>query len=153
MKQIDQDVATLEPTPPAAPWTGEVTIATFMAAADRLWAKVATALKVAGLTYPKYDVLKQLKQANGALSLRILAECKGCAASNITQIVDRLEAEGFVRRVDDPEDRRSVRAEMTDQGAAALEEGEIQLDVLRAQYRAAFTSAERAELGRLLAKI
>jgi DNA-binding MarR family transcriptional regulator len=33
--------------------------------------------------------------------------------SNITQLVDRLEADGLVKRIDDPADRRAVRAEVT----------------------------------------
>jgi DNA-binding MarR family transcriptional regulator len=36
--------------------------------------------------------------------------------SNITQLVDRLEAEKLVTRSDDPRDRRSVRAELTAKG-------------------------------------
>ena len=34
----------------------------------------------------------------------------------MTQLVDRLEADGLVRRVADPTDRRSVKAEITDEG-------------------------------------
>ena len=33
--------------------------------------------------------------------------------SNITQLVDRLEADSLVKRTDDPADRRGVRAEVT----------------------------------------
>jgi DNA-binding MarR family transcriptional regulator len=82
-----------------------------------------------------------------------LAEQQGCAASNITQLVDRLEAEGLVQRIDDPDDRRSVRAQLTEQGAVQADEGATQIDVVRAQFAASFTAAERAQLGRLLAKI
>ena len=45
----------------------------------------------------------------------------------MTQLVDRLEAEGFVRRVSCPTDRRSVKAEISELGrekqAAAAAEG------------------------------
>ena len=154
MKQIDQDnVATIEP--PSSPGhTGDpVTISSFLSAADRLKDKVSTALKTVGLSWPKYEALLQLRQANGSLPLRRLAECQGCAASNITQIVDRLEADGLVRRVDDPEDRRSVRAELTPEGEIAVAKGASQLELVRGEYRALFTPAERAELARLIAKI
>jgi DNA-binding MarR family transcriptional regulator len=33
--------------------------------------------------------------------------------SNVTQLVDRLEGDGLVKRIDDPADRRAVRAEVT----------------------------------------
>ena len=45
----------------------------------------------------------------------LAARC-ACVRSNITQLVDRLEAEGLVARADDPKDRRSIRAELTDEG-------------------------------------
>src|SRR5512145_173887 len=130
MKQIDQDVATMEP-PPSPGHSGDpVTIASFLAAADRLKDKVSTALKAVGLSWPKYEALMQLRQANGSLPLRKLAECQGCAASNITQIVDRLEADGLVRRVDDPEDRRSVRAELTPEGEISVARGAAQIEIV-----------------------
>jgi DNA-binding MarR family transcriptional regulator len=47
-----------------------------------------------------------------------LADRCACVRSNITQLVDRLEAEGLVRREADPRDRRSVRAELTAKGRA-----------------------------------
>jgi DNA-binding MarR family transcriptional regulator len=54
--------------------------------------------------------------------------------SNITQLVDRLEADKLVVRSDDPRDRRSVRAELTEEGRSrhagglrALGEAERQL--------------------------
>jgi DNA-binding MarR family transcriptional regulator len=37
-----------------------------------------------------------------------------CVRSNITQLIDRMQAEGLVRRIPDPQDRRSVRAALTD---------------------------------------
>jgi DNA-binding MarR family transcriptional regulator len=39
-----------------------------------------------------------------------------CVRSNMTQLIDRLEADKLVRRVDDPGDRRSIRAELTKEG-------------------------------------
>jgi DNA-binding MarR family transcriptional regulator len=82
-----------------------------------------------------------------------LADCQSCAASNITQLVDRLEREGLVHRAADPEDRRSVRAELTDAGMQAAIQGEEQLELVREYYRARFTEQERVELGRLVDKI
>jgi len=47
------------------------------------------------------------------MSLSELAEKLTCVRSNVTQLVDRLEADGLVNRTDDPADRRAVRAEVT----------------------------------------
>ncbi|TMF59752.1 MAG: MarR family transcriptional regulator, partial [Chloroflexi bacterium] len=38
----------------------------------------------------------------------------------VTGLVDNLERDGLVKRVDDPDDRRSVYAEITDQGRERL---------------------------------
>ena len=150
-------MATLEPTNGSGHDSTQVvgaTLKSFLVAADRLYDKISEGLKTAGLTWPKYEVLDQLRHAPGtALPLRVLADCQSCAASNITQLVDRLEREGFVRRVDDPEDRRSVRAELTAQGMEAVIQGEKQIEAIREFYRGRFTEEERMELGRLLAKI
>ena len=47
------------------------------------------------------------------ISLSELAEKLTCVRSNITQLVDRLEADGLVKRIDDPADRRAVPREVT----------------------------------------
>ena len=136
-----------------APADAGATLVAFLDAADVLYDRIADGLARVGLSYAKYEVLKMLADAGAPVTLSGLAEGAACARSNITQIVDRLELEGFVRRVDDPTDRRSVRAELTDAGAAAAVEGTTQLDLVKAQFAATFTAAERLELGRLLAKI
>ena len=136
-----------------APAEGRATLDAFLDVADILYDRISDGLGRVGLSYAKYEVLKMLADAGGPVTLGALAEGACCARSNITQIVDRLEMDGLVRRVDDPDDRRSVRAELTDPGMAQAEEGTTQLDLCRAQFAAAFTAAERVELARLLAKI
>ena len=46
-----------------------------------------------------------------------LAEALACDASNVTGLVDRLEARGLVRRQPSPEDRRVKALELTPAGA------------------------------------
>ena len=149
MKQMDEEIRTSARSagPPDA------SLFNFLDAADRLYGRVASALSRVGLSYAKYEVLKHLHDAGGPLSLGALAEGQQCARSNITQLVDRLEAEGHVRRVDDPDDRRGVRAEITPSGEALAMEGATQIDLVRAHFAASFSAPERAELARLLAKI
>jgi DNA-binding MarR family transcriptional regulator len=135
--------------------TAEVgaTLVAFLDVADLLYDRISDGLARVGLSYAKYEILKHLRDAGGPVTLGALAEGASCARSNITQIVDRLELDGLVRRVDDPDDRRSVRAELTDAGEALAAEGTTQLDLVKAQFAASFTAAERVELARLLAKL
>jgi MarR family 2-MHQ and catechol resistance regulon transcriptional repressor len=150
MKQVDQ---TGPPARTTTPPDGAASLFTFLDAADVLYERIAEALARVGLSYAKYEVLKHLRDASEPVSLGTLAEGQRCARSNITQIVDRLETEALVRRVDDPRDRRGVRAELTTLGATLVEEGDTQIDLVRAQFAASFSVSERAELGRLLARI
>jgi len=131
----------------------EATLFAFLDVADQLYERVGEALARVGLSYPKYEVLKHLRDAETAVTLGCLAEDQSCARSNITQLVDRLEAEGLVRRVADPEDRRSVLAALTDLGRERVVEGATQLDLVLAEFAASFSARERTELGRLLSRL
>jgi DNA-binding MarR family transcriptional regulator len=102
------------------------------------------ALEPLGLSLAKFGALANLVEAGEALPLRTLADRCACVRSNMTQLVDRLEAEKLVVRADDPHDRRSVRAALTSEGRARHAEG---LRVIRAVERELFSklSTRRAE--------
>jgi DNA-binding MarR family transcriptional regulator len=72
------------------------------------------------LSLAKVGVLHHLAAAGEPVPLSALAEVQKCVRSNITQLVDRLEKDGLVRRRGDPEDRRSVRAALTAAGERLL---------------------------------
>ena len=142
-----------EKEPQSAAKDAEATLASFLDTADRLYERIGAALGRVGLSYPKYEVLEHLKSSGEPVSLGVIAEGQCCARSNITQLVDKLESEGLVQRVADPEDRRGIRAELTPTGAERVVEGRTQLDVVIAEFAASFTAKERLELGRLLGKV
>jgi DNA-binding MarR family transcriptional regulator len=78
--------------------------------------RLEAALEPFGLSVAKFGVLAKLVAAGEPLPLGTLAERMACVRSNMTQLIDRLEADKLVRRVDDPGDRRSIRAELTKEG-------------------------------------
>lgn len=129
------------------------TLFAFLDVADRMYERISDALGKVGLSYPKYEVLDYLRTTTEPVSLKTLADCQSCARSNITQLMDKLEVEGLVRRVPDPEDRRGVRAELTEDGSARWQEGRTQLDLVLAEFAASFTTPERVQLGRLLSRL
>lgn len=102
------------------------------------------ALEPLGLSLAKFGALANLVEAGEALPLRTLADRCACVRSNMTQLVDRLEAEKLVVRADDPHDRRSVRAALTSEGRARHAEG---VKVIRTVERELFSklSSKRAE--------
>ncbi|MFH9727419.1 MarR family winged helix-turn-helix transcriptional regulator [Streptomyces sp. NPDC017254] len=77
------------------------------------WRDFAAAAAHHGLTSTQAKVLAQL---NGPLPMRALATLLVCDASNVTGIVDRLEARSLVRREPDPSDRRVKNVVATDEG-------------------------------------
>src|SRR6185503_14692405 len=92
------------------------TIFELLHAAHSLEARLEESLNRAGLSGPKFAVLNELVSADSALALSELATRLSCVKSNMTQLVDRLEADGLVERTSDPNDRRSVRAAITPLG-------------------------------------
>jgi DNA-binding MarR family transcriptional regulator len=116
-------------------------------------ARLEEALKVVGLSAAKYKVLSQIAKSSEPVPLRLLAEEQQCVASNVTTLVDRLEADGLVRRVDDPADRRSKRAELTDLGQEKAEEGaRVVADVERA-FAESLGPTERLALAKVLSSL
>jgi DNA-binding MarR family transcriptional regulator len=92
-----------------------------MLAADHLLRAEIEVLRVADLTFPQYNVLRILRGArpdalsNGTISQRMLTR-----DSDLTRLLDRLEARGLVGRVRDARDRRVVTAAITVAGLSLL---------------------------------
>src|SRR5215212_7918891 len=81
-------------------------------AANAAEAEVESKLNEVHLSMAKLMALKALAEAGESLPLGQLAERLSCVKSNITQLVDRLEADGLVVRKPDPRDRRTRLAVM-----------------------------------------
>ena len=90
--------------------------------------RLESALVRHGLSMAKIGVLRALAAADEPLPLTRLAERICCVKSNVTQLVDRLETELLVTRIDDPADRRCVRAAITDAGRHEFELGSATID-------------------------
>jgi DNA-binding MarR family transcriptional regulator len=115
--------------------------------------RLESKLAEVGLSLPKLAALCQLTAAGESLPLGQLAERLACVKSNVTQLVDRLVADGLVSREADPNDRRSRLAILTDAGRAAYARGsQIQADSEREMF-GALTSDEAAALHKILAKL
>src|SRR4051812_9550939 len=107
---------------------------------------VESKLAVVGLSIPKLAALNRLVEAGDALPLGQLAERLACVKSNVTQLVDRLEADGFVTRAPDPNDRRSRLAGITADGRRAYTKGTRAREAAERAVFAAFPKGEGLEL-------
>ena len=115
-------------------------------AAQAIGDQIEEALGSVGLSMAKHSALTQLAQAGEPLTLSELAARLSCVRSNITQLVDRLEADGLVRRVDDPADRRSIRAELTALGLEKQAAGMLEVERVQEEIASRLTSADLASL-------
>jgi DNA-binding MarR family transcriptional regulator len=121
--------------------------------ADAAQAHVETSLGRIGLSLPKLAALSVLKEAGESLSLGELAARLSCVKSNVTQLIDRLEADGFVSRALDPDDRRSRLAFMTPAGRAACERGARLRDQAARELFSDLTDDEARLLAALVGKL
>jgi DNA-binding MarR family transcriptional regulator len=122
-------------------------------ASSVLESRVEARLSNVGLSLAKLAALHRLTEAGESLPLGQLAERLSCVKSNVTQLVDRLEADGLVSRTGDPNDRRSRLAVLTDAGRTAYAKGsEIQVQVERELF-GVLTADESHTLHELLAKL
>lgn len=115
--------------------------------------RIESALGEVGLSMAKHSALTKLEEAGRPVTLSELAEMLSCVRSNITQLVDRLESDGFVRRVADPSDRRSVRAELTDLGRSKQSEGLVELAKVQQEISDKIGSADLSHLESTLQSI
>jgi DNA-binding MarR family transcriptional regulator len=115
--------------------------------------RVEARLADVGLSLAKLAALHRLAEAGESLPLGQLAERLSCVKSNVTQLVDRLEADGLVSRTSDPNDRRSRLAVLTDAGRKAYATGsDIQSQAERELF-GVLTPDESDALHQLLAKL
>jgi DNA-binding MarR family transcriptional regulator len=116
-------------------------------------AEVETRLSEIGLSGAKFAALRALAEAGESLPLTQLAERLSCVKSNITQLVDRLEADGLVSRLADTRDRRTRLAALTATGQKAVKEGARVLDAAERDLLRRLTRDEAGQLRALLGKI
>lgn len=105
--------------------------------------RLESALEPMGLSLAKFKALHTLVTAGESLALRTLAEECACVRSNITQLVDRLEAEKLVVRAGDPSDRRSIRAELTAEGRARYKAGSRALQAVEHDLLGRLSKSQR----------
>lgn len=122
-------------------------------AVHELEARLESALGGVGLSLGKFNVLSKLASAREPLPLGTVADLCSCVKSNITQLVDRLEADALVERVPDPNDRRTVRAALTPAGRARHGEAARLVSETERQVLGGLTEADRAMLAQLVSRL
>ena len=78
-----------------------------------------------GIPLRWYDVLVQLEESPQGIPMNELAERILYSKSGFTRVVDRMEAEGLVRRVRPEHDRRTILVVLTDQGTETMKNARL----------------------------
>jgi DNA-binding MarR family transcriptional regulator len=92
-------------------------VTSIMRAQQILLARLNDVLRPFGLTFPRYEALMLLSfTKSGALPLGKMGERLQVHRTSVTNIIDKLEGDGFVRRVPHEQDRRATLAEITGEG-------------------------------------
>jgi DNA-binding MarR family transcriptional regulator len=133
--------------------TGPTGLFGVLHASNVLESRIESRLSEVGLSLAKLAALHHLTAAGESLPLGQLAERLSCVKSNVTQLVDRLEADGLVSRTGDPNDRRSRLAVLTEAGKTAYLKGsEIKNEAERDMF-GVLTPTESETLHQLLGKL
>jgi DNA-binding MarR family transcriptional regulator len=108
-----------------------------------------------GLTHGDWKVMNALRWVGKPYrrSAGDLARIADLSSGAMTNRLDQLEKEGFVRRVPDPNDRRGVLVELTDKGRRRHEEAigvQVEKEALIA---AALSEREKEQLNNLLRRV
>ncbi len=109
--------------------------AQIMSVVVRRWrGRVEAPLAACGLTYARWSVLYWIARNDGGINQRALTEIVGVEPPVLSRHLDVLEAQGLVRRVESPADRRSNLVTLTETAPAVIERIE---KVLRRELREA----------------
>ena len=101
-----------------------------------------------------YDILVQLTENGGLLRLRELVDLVLLSQPGLSRKVARLEEEGLVERLPDPNDGRGVLVRMTKQGRAALRSAAVvHIAGVEREFTSQLTDEEAGTLARVFARL
>lgn len=116
-------------------WEGadEVVAATSIIRAQQIVvSRMQEVLRPRGFSFPRFELLVVLYcSRRGAMPLGKVGERLMAHPTSVTNLVDRLEADHLVIRMQNPRDRRAVLASITAQGRAVVEEIAPQLGAIK----------------------
>jgi len=106
-----------------------------------------------GTTLPRFDLMAQLERHPGGLKMNELSRMLMVTGGNVTAIVDQLEKEGLVERLDEPDDRRAFRIRLTRSGDKTFAEMASEHERWVVELLGGLSRREQDELLKLLAKL
>jgi DNA-binding MarR family transcriptional regulator len=106
-----------------------------------------------GVRQPIFSALAVLDGAGAPLTPSEIADRVLVASATMTATLDVQERQGWVRRIPNPADRRSVLVEITDEGRAVADRMLPAIRAVEKSMLSVLTEAERVQLVDLLEKV
>ncbi|MFF2330968.1 MULTISPECIES: MarR family winged helix-turn-helix transcriptional regulator [unclassified Streptomyces] len=110
-------------------------------------------LEPIGITPAQFRLLRTVAHYDGPPRMADLAQRLDVVPRAVTSLVDGLEASGRVRRAPDPDSRRVVRIEITEEGLATLRSLRDARRAAAEEILAPLTADQREVLGGLLSAL
>lgn len=134
------------PDEPAEVYASMRAVTSIMRAHQILIAELDAMLRPLGITFSRYEALVLLVHSqDGALPLSKIGERLQVHATSVTNVIDRLEAAGLVRREPNPRDGRGILAVITDEGRKVADKATVEFNTARF----GMSALELADLRRL----
>ncbi len=107
-------------------------VTSIMRAHQILIGRLDAMLRPHGITFSRYEALVLLTHSRaGSLPLSKIGERLQVHATSVTNVIDRLEGAGLVRREPNPDDGRGVLAVITDEGRRVAAKATAELNAAR----------------------
>jgi DNA-binding MarR family transcriptional regulator len=120
------------PDEPSEVYASMRAVTSIMRAHQILIAQLDATLRPFGITFSRYEALVLLVHSrNGALPLSKIGERLQVHATSVTNVIDRLEAAGLVRREPNPRDGRGTLAVITEDGRKVADKATVELNSAR----------------------
>src|SRR6476646_6612004 len=104
-------------------------------------------------TLPRFDLMAQLARHRDGLKMNELSRMLMVPGGNVTAIVDQLEHEGLVERLDDASDRRAFLIRLTRAGERSFAEMARAPEEWVVELLSGLSRREHDDLLKLLAKL
>jgi DNA-binding MarR family transcriptional regulator len=104
-------------------------------------------------TLPRFDLMAQLERYPEGLKMNELSRLLMVTGGNVTAIVDQVEKEGLVGRLEEPADRRAFRIRLTPAGRKTFAEMARAHEEWVVELLSGLSRREQDELLALLAKL
>lgn len=129
------------------------TIIHFFLVNNKINEMISASLKDFDVSLQQFNVLRILRGQKGEpANLSTLNERMVTKMSNTTRLVDKLILKGYVDRVVCPSNRRKVEIRITDEGRAALEKMDVNMEVVENEILKNLSSKEMEQLNELFNK-